>query len=102
MKLLGLQRIDGGLMIALPSGRQILVALPDDRNHAARVLGERLLSLLDDPAEPHAKRSPAPAAPRRTDDPPASDDELGDALGAGIEAGRLVWRTLQAVSRGHR
>lgn len=100
MKLLGLQKIDGGLTIALPSGRQILVALPDDRSQAARLLGERLLSLLDDPAEPHAKQSPAPA-PRGSDDPPASDDAL-EAIEAGIDAGRMVWRTLQLVSRGRR
>lgn len=93
MKILGLQRIDGGLTIALPSGRQILVALPDDRSHAARVVGERLLCLLDDPAEPHAKTGPASAEP---------NDDLVDALGAGVDAGRLVWRTLQLVSRGRR
>jgi hypothetical protein len=93
MKLLGLQRIDGGLSIAMPSGRQILVALPDDRDRAARVLGERILALLDDPAEPHARQSPAPAAP---------GDELVEALGAGVDAGRLVWRTLEALSRGRR
>ncbi len=93
MKILGLQRIDGGLTIALPSGRQILVALPDDQAQATRVVGERLLCLLDDPAEPHATTSPASTG---------RDDDLVDALGAGVDAGRLVWRTLQLVSRGRR
>src|SRR5690606_38606766 len=54
MKLLGIQAIDGGLVVALPSGKQALVALPDDRTRAALVVGERLLDVLDDPAEPHA------------------------------------------------
>lgn len=101
MKLLGLQKIDGGLAIALPSGTQILVALPADRQHAARLVGERILALLDDPAEPHATQSPAPGEPGRADEPTELDDSLA-AVEAGIEAGRLVWRTLQFVSRGRR
>lgn len=96
MKLLGLQKIDGGLAIALPSGTQILVALPADRQHAARLVGERILLLLDDPAEPHATQSPAQGG-----EATEVDDSLA-AVEAGIEAGRLVWRTLQFVSRGRR
>lgn len=93
MKLLGIEPIEGGVAIALPSGRQVLVALPGDRQHAAHVLGDRVLELLDDPDEPHAQRS----VPLTDEDEP--DDALA-ALDAGIEAGRLVWRTLQMVSRG--
>jgi len=102
VKLVGLQRIDGGLTVALPSGRQILVALPDDRTHAARLVGERLLSLLDDPAEPHAAMSPAPAAPVRADDPDVADDDALGAIAASVEAGRLVLRSLQLVTRRRR
>ncbi|MCA9652542.1 MAG: hypothetical protein KC501_21680 [Myxococcales bacterium] len=97
MKLLGIQSIDGGIAIAMPSGRQILVALPADPQRAAAVLGERVLELLHDPDEPHAQQG-------GTSDVSEDDDEREDdalaALGAGIEAGRLVWRTLQLVSRG--
>lgn len=92
MKLLGIQSIEGGVAIAMPSGAQVLVALPADPQRAAAVLGEKILGLLDDPDEPHAQRSPG----TDEDDP---DDALA-ALDAGLEAGRLVWRTLQLVSRG--
>ena len=80
------------------SGRQVLVALPSNRQHAAQVLGERVLELLDDPDEPHAHRS-APPVSEEDSDETEPDDALA-ALDAGIEAGRLVWRTLQIVSRG--
>ncbi len=98
MKLLGIEPIDGGVAIALPSGRQVLVALPGDRQHAAHMLGERVLELLDDPDEPHAQRTVPPMHEEGREDP-EPDDALA-ALDAGIEAGRLVWRTLQMVSRG--
>lgn len=94
MKLLGIQPIDGGVAIAMPSGRQILVALPADPQRAAAVLGKRILDLLEDPDEPHGQQEP-PA----DEDDVETDDALA-ALDAGIEAGRLVWRTLQLVSRG--
>ncbi len=92
MKLFGLQTIDGGLSVALPSGQQILMALPQDRRRAAEQLGMRLLEMLDDPAEPHS-----------SDGVPGADDgpeEALEMLDAGLEAGRLVWRTFQAFSRG--
>ena len=96
MKLLGIQAIDGGLVVALPSGKQALVALPDDRTRAALVVGERLLDVLDDPAEPHAKQ----AAPGPLTD---EDTELHDSLAAidaGIEVGRMVWHAVKCVRRG--
>ena len=96
MKLLGLQRIDGGIVVALPSGQQLLVALPEDRRSAAEVVGQRVLALLDDPDEPH---SPGGCAPAASIDDPEDEDPLA-ALDAGLEAGRLVWRALQRVSRG--
>lgn len=96
MKLLGLQTIDGGLLVALPSGQQILVALPEDRRHAALVIGTRILDLLNDPDEPHTSPSGGPEGINAEDDP----DDPWEAVDAGLEAGRLVWRTLQWVSRG--
>lgn len=101
MKLLGLQPIDGGLAVALPSGQQILIALPEDRQRAAQVLGMRILGLLADPDEPHARQPRHDAEPPCTDEDPDLEDPLA-ALDMGIEAGRLVWRTLQLVSRGKR
>lgn len=98
MKLFGVQKIDGGLAVALPSGKQILVALPDDRTRSALVLGERLLDVLDDPDEPHSKQAPPAGAPCEGEDGDLLDDGLA-AIDAGIEAGRLVLRTLQLVSR---
>lgn len=99
MKLLGIEPIEGGVAIALPSGRQVLVALPGDRQRAGCVLGERILALLHDPDEPHAHRSAAGMSPD-DDEVMHETDEALAALDAGIEAGRLVWRTLRFVSRG--
>lgn len=96
MKLFGLQRIDGGITITSSSGQQTLVALPADRPQAARIVGERLLALLDDPTEPHAAQSQAP-----TED----GSELGDglaAVGEGIETTRVVWQALRLLTRGRR
>ncbi len=97
MKLFGLQRIDGGITIASSSGQQTLVALPDDRTQAARIVGERLLALLDDPTQPHAAQSQAPAE--------GDGSELGDglaAVGEGIETTRVVWQALRLLTRGRR
>lgn len=98
MKLFGLQRIDGGITISSSSGQQTLVALPDDRSQAARIVGERLLALLDDPSQPYASQSR----------PPSDDDgrsELEDGLHAvseGIETSRVVWQALRLLTRGRR
>ena len=97
MKLFGLQRIDGGITIALSSGHETLVALPDDRSQAARIVGERLLALLDDPTQPHATPSAAPAA--------GEGSELAEglaAVGEGLETTRVVWHALRLLTRGRR
>ena len=95
MKLFGLQRIDGGLLVARSSGEQVLLALPAERTKAAQALGERLLALLDDPTEPHAHQTAAARAP--------SDLEDGLlAVGEGIEAGRTVWQAIRLLTRGRR
>lgn len=95
MKLLGIQAIDGGIAIALPSGRQVLVALPEDRERAAVLLGRRVLDLLEDPAEPHAERTPQHDA-----DTEAEDDDPFAAIDAGLQAGSMILHVLQSVSRG--
>ena len=92
MKLFGLHRIDGGITIATSSGKETLVALPDDRLQAARLVGQRLLDMLDDPAEPHESTGKAPDA--RTD----LEDGLR-ALGEGIETTREVWHALRLLTR---
>lgn len=98
MKLFGFQRIDGGLVIATASGQQNLVALPDERSPAAaRVVGERILALLDDPAEPHAHQSPAPD----TEAPSELADGLA-AVGEGVQTTRVVFRALRLLTRRRR
>jgi hypothetical protein len=97
MKLFGLERIAGGLSLATSSGRQTLIALPAERTQAARVLGERLLDMLDDPAEPHAEQRPTP--------PSEGGSELADgllAVGEGLDATRTAWRALRLLTRGRR
>ena len=88
MKLLGLQSVEGGVGILLPSGRQILLALPDDRDLAAAELGYRILELLDDPTIPHAHRPPIDVGYVVQEDPP--DEGPFAALNAGIEFSSVV------------
>lgn len=105
MKLLGLQRVDGGIAIGLPSGRQVLVALPSDRKRAAFLLGERLFKLLDDPTEPPARRVATPAPPTPPRPRPHPSEPYGDlmvAVHSGIDAGRTlgdIWRSLRGGTR---
>lgn len=94
MKLFGLHRIDGGITITTSSGKETLVALPDDRSQAARLVGQRLLDMLDDPAEPHAHASPGKAPDARTD----LEDGLA-AVGEGIETTRVVWQALRVLTK---
>lgn len=96
MKLLGLQTVEGGVGILLPSGRQLLLALPDDRDLAAAQLGYRLLELLDDPTIPHAQRPPIDVGYVVQEDP--EPDGPIAALNAGIEFSSAVLDVLQAVS----
>ena len=98
MKVIGIQRFDGprGLSFTLASGRQILLTLPEDRREAAEAVGEQLLELIDDANVPHCTLKNDPSAQPRTDHEP--DDVLSD-LDAGLEVGRLIWHTLQLVSR---
>ena len=96
MKLLGLQSVEGGVGILLPSGRQILLALPDDRDLAAAELGYRILELLDDPTIPHADRPPIDVGYVVQEEP--EDDGPIAALNAGIEFSSVVLDVLQAVS----
>ena len=97
MKLFGLQRIDGGITITASSGQQTLVALPDDRPQSARIVGERLLALLDDPTQPHAAQSQV----RSEGDGSELEDGLA-AVGEGIETTRVVWQALRLLTRGRR
>lgn len=95
MKLLGLQTVEGGVGILLPSGRQLLLALPDDRDLAATQLGYRLLELLDDPTIPHADRHPIDVGYVEQEEP---EEGPIAALNAGIEFSSVVLDVLQAVS----
>lgn len=96
MKLLGIQSIEGGVGIVLPSGRQLLLALPNDRDLAATQLGYRLLELLDDPTVPHADHPPIDVGYVVQEEP--DDDGPLAALNAGIEFSSVVLDVLHAVS----
>ena len=95
MKLLGIQRVDGGVAIGLPSGRHILMALPNDPKRAAYLLGERLFRLLDDPEEPEAQRAPPV---RRERSPSEPYEDLVSVVNTGIDASRTLgefWRAMK-------
>ena len=81
MKLFGMERVDGGVAVATPSGRHLLIALPGDRKRCEELVGRRVLDLLEDEGEPHATRTPVPR--------PQTEDDEGDALSA-LEAGLEV------------
>ena len=57
MKVFGIEEVDGGLMLVLPSGSQRMVALPANPKRAAELLGRRVLEAVADPAEPRASAS---------------------------------------------
>lgn len=97
MKLLGIQRVEGGVSIALPSGEHTLLALPKDTRRASYLLGERIFKLLDDESQPVAHVAPAAVDVSNV---PASSDSIVVAINSGIEASRTIgeiWRTLRGA-----
>ena len=61
MKVLGIEAIRGGVMVVKPSGQQECIARTGDRMHDAMAIGETVLALLDDDAEPESRARPVPA-----------------------------------------
>ena len=99
MKIVGLNLVEGGVEITPPSGRPLVLALPHDRRVAGWMLGNRLLQILTDPDEPHARRSPAPdGATARPDAPPAQPDPFAG-VEAAIDAGRQMVQAARHFAR---
>ncbi|MCH9684697.1 MAG: hypothetical protein K0V04_24895 [Deltaproteobacteria bacterium] len=94
MKLIGIESIEGGVAVALPSGQQVLMALPHDEQRSALLVGQKILAVLADPDQPHAKRGESPL--HETSE---AEDDLAS-IEAGIEVGHLLWGVLKSLRKG--
>lgn len=61
MKIIGIEAVDGGVALVLPSGQRKLIALGPK---GAESLGKRVLEMLNDPSVPEAQVDPTQARPR--------------------------------------
>ena len=98
MKLIAIERVEGGLVVHKPDGARAIVQ--DD----AAQLGKVVLEIVDDSAQPsarvEAKTGSVGGDPDMRPQPGESADQYVNRIGVdlGIRGATGIWRTLQRMS----